>query len=98
MASRMLELAKELTGKRRVEDALATVIKGFIEARISELERKIEFFESKYGMGIKEFYEKLGSEFPLSWEHESDYMDWDLAIAELEDLKEKLKLLEKHEG
>ena len=97
MSEELLRVAKEVTAKEKPEEALAIVLKGYIQNRIDECEQKIKNFESKYGVGIKEFYEKLGTGFSLSWECEKDYMDWDWTIAELEELKgaiEKLKTYE----
>jgi arginyl-tRNA synthetase len=94
MSEELLRVAKEVTAKDKPEEALAAVLKEYIQRRIDKCEQKIKKFESKYSVGIKESYEKLGTDFSLSWECEKDYRDWDWAIAELEELKgtlEKLK-------
>jgi len=49
-------------------------------------------------MNITDFYEKLGDEFSLSWEHEKDYMDWEATTTNLRYFKEALKNLEKDES
>lgn len=96
MAQEMVKMAQEITMKEAPEEALSIVLKSYLEQKIAEYEEKIRHFEKKYGIGIKEFYEKLGEEFSLSWEHEKDYMDWDWATAGLKYLKEKLEKLETH--
>lgn len=54
----------------------------------------IRLFESKYGMSFKDFdkknmVEKLGH----TWDAERDYFDWEMAVTELEHLKEALRRL-----
>ena len=94
MAQEMVKLAREITMKEAPAEALGIVLKTYLEQKIAECEDKIRRFEEKYCMNINDFYEKLGDEFGLSWEHEKDYMDWDWATAKLELLKEKRGKLE----
>ena len=98
MAEEVLKLAQEITMKKTPEEAVKFMLVEYLEKKIAECEGTIRRFERKYGMNMKGFYEKLGVEFDLSWEHEKDYMDWDWAVVELEDLKEKLEKLKVHEG
>ncbi len=94
MAQEMVKMAREITMKEAPEEALGIVLRSYLEQKIAECAEKIRCFEKKYGMNINDFYEKLGEEFSLSWEHEKDYMDWDWATAKLEHLKGKLGKLE----
>ena len=96
LSEEILKIAREVTAREKPEEALTIILRRYIQGRIAECEEEIKKFESKYGMSIKDFYEKLGRDFPLTWEHERDYMDWDWAIAEIEELKERLKKLEKY--
>lgn len=90
-----MKLAQEITMKEAPEEALSVVLKTYLEQKIAECQEEIKRLEEKYGMSINEFYEKLGDEFSLSWEHEKDYMGWEAATTNLRYFKEALKNLEK---
>ncbi len=84
---KLLEVAKELTGRERGEEALAEIVKTYVKHKLEEWQEKVKRFEEKYGMPFEEFEERLGRELDLSWEHERDYMDWDWALTELRRLE-----------
>jgi len=86
MAEELLKLVEKVTGRPRAE-GLKEVLVSYVDKRICEYKRVIRGFESKYGMSFEEFYEKLGVDFPLDWEHEKDAFDWEAAITELEELE-----------
>jgi len=98
MSEELLRVAKEVTAKEKPEEALAIILKKYIQSRIDECEQKTKNFGSKYGVDIREFYEKLGTDFSLSWECEKDYIDWDWTIAELEELRRTLEKLKTYEN
>ncbi len=77
--------------------------KVLVRAIINELKRKLNEFilidssmRRKYGMSFEEFKAKnIAKEKGLSFEVESDYCDWELAVDGIKTIKEKIKRLEK---
>lgn len=96
MTKEMLKLAQEITMRKNPEEALSVVLKSYLERRIEECKREIKKFEKKYGMSFEDYKDKLGEEFPLSYEHEKDYMNWEAAITEYRILNEHFKKIESH--
>ena len=47
-------------------------------------------FEKKYGMKFKDFEKKIKNK-AIDYETEKDYLDWDMAVTVLEDVKDELK-------
>jgi len=86
MSEELLRVVEEVTGRPRSE-GLREILVSYIERRMEECRKAIRKFEAKYGMSFKEFYERLGRDFPLDWEHERDAFDWEAAITELEELE-----------
>jgi len=72
-----------------------------IKALINELRRKLEYIlidkamRRKYGMNFEEFKAKNVKERNYSFEVESDYCDWELAIDGIRTIREKIEKLEK---
>ncbi|KPV63124.1 MAG: hypothetical protein AOA65_1436 [Candidatus Bathyarchaeota archaeon BA1] len=90
----IVEVLKEMERTKPLEQKFRELIIREVEGRILRYEMMIEFFESKYGMGFKDFdergiVEKLGH----TWDVERDYFDWEMAVTELEYLKEALRRL-----
>ena len=98
MAQEMVKLAQEITMKEAPEDALSIVLKTYLEQKIAKSREKIRRFEEKYGVDVESFYDKLGTEIPLSLEYEGDYLEWDFELAKLKSLEEKYKELEKKQN
>ncbi len=76
--------------------------KSIIKALINELKRKLseyilidKMMREKYGMSFEEFKEKnIVEKKGYSFEVESDYCDWELAVDGIKTIKEKIKKLE----
>ena len=74
-----------------------------IKALINELRRKLSEYilidkamRKRYGMSFEEFKAKnVVKEKNYSFEVESDYCDWELAIDGMKTIKEKIEKLEK---
>jgi hypothetical protein len=98
MAQEVVKMAQEITTKEAPEEALSIVLKTYLEQKIAECTERIKHFEKKYGMSFNDFYEKLGEEFSLSWEHEEDYMDWEAATTNREYFKEAFEKLREDES
>jgi hypothetical protein len=96
MAQEMVKLAQEITMKEAPEEALIVVLKTYLEQKIAECKEKIRKFEKKYGVDVETFYDKLGTEIPLSLDYEGDYLEWDFELAKLKSLEEKYKELESY--
>ncbi len=74
-----------------------------VKALINELKRKLSEYimvdramRKKYGMNFEEFRAKnIVKEKDYSFEVESDYCDWELAVDGIKTLREKIEKLEK---
>lgn len=71
-----------------IESALQTVLSEYIQLKLSNLEKKTEELEKKWGGSFLLFQEKiktntLGSD-PYSYEVEKDYWEWEDAISLIE--------------
>jgi len=74
-----------------------------VKALINELRRKLSEYilidremRRKYGMSFEEFKAKnVVKEKGYSFEVESDYCDWELAVDGIKTIKEKIEKLEK---
>ena len=90
---------------KEIEDILKDeqIDKLIVRALINELRRKLseyilidETMRKKYGMNFEEFRDKnIAKEKNYSFEVESDYCDWELAIDGIKTIKEKIEKLEK---
>ena len=90
---------------KEIEDILKDeqIDKLIVRALINELRRKPseyilidETMRKKYGMNFEEFRDKnIVKEKNYSFEVESDYCDWELAIDGIKTIKEKIEKLEK---
>jgi len=77
--------------------------RAIIKALINELRRKLSEYilidramRRKYGMSFEEFKAKnMVKEKNYSFEVESDYCDWELAIDGIKTIKEKIEKLER---
>ena len=98
MAQEMVKLAQEITMKEAPEDALSIVLRTYFGQKIAKSREKIREFEERYGVDVETFYDKLGTEIPLSLEYEGDYLEWDFELAKLKSLEEKYRGLEKEQN
>lgn len=89
----MIQMAQEITGRKKPEEALSQVLESYLKTRINECEQEISRFQKKYKMDFEKFKAKLGKQIPLSYEHEKDYMNWEAAMTEYKFLKSKFKKL-----
>ena len=95
MNSTIIEKIEEI-----IEEPLDRTI---VKALINELKRKLSEYimvdramRKKYGMSFEEFRAKnIVKEKDYSFEVESDYCDWELAVDGIKTLREKIEKLEK---
>lgn len=90
----IVEVLRQIDRTKSIEQKFKELITREVEVRILKYKMMVKSFESKYGMNFKDFdergmVEKLGH----TWDVEGDYFDWEMAVTELEHLKEALKRL-----
>ena len=79
-----------------VEKAVLKALKNELRRKLSEYRLIDKKMRKKYGMSFKEFKAKrIVEKEGYSFEVESDYCDWELAIDGIKSLREKLEKLEK---
>jgi len=79
-----------------VEKAVLKALKNELRRKLSEYRLIDKKMRKKYGMSFEEFKAKrIVEKEGYSFEVESDYCDWELAIDGIKSLREKLEKLEK---
>lgn len=79
------DLAKsivEITRERRIDAALLTLIKEYLELKVKDIERRIDDYEKKHEMSFEDFREacKSGKMDTYSHEVEEDYREWEALL------------------
>ena len=103
MAEDIAKLAQEVTMKKTAEEALITILKNYLEKKITECEDEIRIYEKKYGMNFEEFEKKIKDiKFLTKLEKkygtievENDYFNWSGTVTDIQYLREKLEKLGK---
>ncbi|MEW5694221.1 MAG: hypothetical protein AB1765_13115 [Candidatus Hydrogenedentota bacterium] len=92
------EIAKEITGKDKEDEAINLILRDVIIQKIREARDKIKEYETKYGMDYSSFEKRLkDSDFVRRIEQngiirtENDFFDWGAQVTELSYLEEKLR-------
>lgn len=98
MVQEMVKLAQGITMKEAPEDALSIVLRTYLEQKIAKGREKIRKFEERYDIDVETFYDKLGTEIPLSLEYEGDYLEWAFELAKLKSLEETYREFEKEQN
>lgn len=72
----------KITRERRVDAALLTMIKEYLELKTKDIERRIENYEKKYKTNFANFKEdcKSGKIDAYSHEVEEDYREWEALL------------------
>lgn len=83
MDQKLMDVVKEITGKKKPEIGISIILTESIQSRINRCRSGISRYEKKYGMNFKKFHQKLGKDFELSWENEKDYMAWEEMLTNL---------------
>lgn len=96
MKSTILDLAQELTGQPDPESAVGEALQTYLQEKIRRCRRVIARMEKKYGVSFEEFSRQLGTELPLSWEHERDFLTWEEALTNLRYFEERAHQLQAH--
>lgn len=90
------KLQKELINVTKKNDAL-DAIKELVYKELIRKRNKYMFvannLEKKYNLKFADF-EKANRDKKMDYEKERDYLEWDMAITVLEDIKEEIKNIE----
>lgn len=79
-----------ITKKDNVVDGIKDLVKQELLRKKNKYSFMLKSFEKKYGMKFKDFEKKIKNK-AIDYETEKDYLDWDMAITVLEDVKDELK-------
>ncbi len=91
----VLEIARQLEPAETAEASLRRVLANEIRRRLNRYDLIDRQFRKKYGMSFQEFdHRDVVKERGYSWEVESDYCDWEMAVTGIEALKAQLAALE----
>ncbi|MEW5830304.1 MAG: hypothetical protein AB1846_15560 [Chloroflexota bacterium] len=85
---------RRLTGESRPDIALSMALKSLIHLRIEAVQANLAAYEKKYGMDFPAFekaWQDGKIEDPYSYPVEMDYMEWEAAVSDLEELQDILK-------
>ena len=94
IAARTLEVARQLVPMSSADSSVREILANEIRRRMNRYELLNRRFAAKYRMSFEEFCEqKVVEKQGYSFEVESDYCDWEMAVTGLAALKEQLAKL-----
>lgn len=69
----------KITRERRIDAALLTMIREYLQLKTKDIERRINEYEKKHGMSFQDFKEACKSEKIDAYSHqiEEDYREWE---------------------
>ncbi len=79
-----------ITKKDNVVDGIKDLVKQELLRKKNKYLFMLKSFEKKYGMKFKVFEKKIKNK-TIDYKTEKDYLDWDMAVTVLEDVKDELK-------
>jgi uncharacterized protein YxjI len=92
VSDRALKILDKIGVGAGLDEKLLKLAEKEVRRKIVKYELMIRRFERKYNMSFPEFRDKnMVDELGHSWEVEGDFFDWELAVTELEDLRNLLK-------
>ncbi len=71
---------RELTGESRPDVALLLALRDALAYRLTQIEKDLHTFESKYGLTFDRYRQQWEAEDrdeDYSWEAERDYLEWE---------------------
>lgn len=77
------------THKNTLHEGLKEILSQEINRKIKKYLLTINYFENKYGVDFDRF-EEMNKDSRMDYETEKNYLDWDMAVTVIEDLKEEL--------
>jgi hypothetical protein len=95
IAERTLEIARQLVPAASADVSVRQILISEIRRRMNRYELMDRRFRQKYGMRFEEFRDqRVVEEQGYSFEAESDYCDWEMAVTGLAVLRGQLARLE----
>lgn len=82
------------THKNTLNEGLKAILSREINRKIKKYLLTVSYFEKKYGVDFDRF-EEMNKENRMDYETEKNYLDWDMAVTVIEDLKEELTQLDR---
>lgn len=72
----------KITRERRIDAALLTMIREYLELKVKDIEKRIDDYEKKHRMRFEDFKEACKSEKidAYSYEVEEDYREWEALL------------------
>jgi len=96
IAEKTVEIARKLAPAETADASVRQILINEIRRRMNRYDLIDRQFRRKYGMTFQEFCDRdIVKEKGYSWEVESDFCDWEMAITGMESLKSTLHELEK---
>lgn len=93
LSNQVQEICRDLfPGKEN--DSVILLISHEIRRRLAQYQCMDTYFHQKYNMDFQSFQEKMKKDPDYSFEAESDFCDWELAIDGIESMKRKISILE----
>jgi hypothetical protein len=80
------------THKNTLQEGLKEILSQEINRKIKKYLLTVDYFENKYGVDFERF-EEMNKDSRMDYETEKNYLDWDMAVTVIEDLKEELTQL-----
>jgi hypothetical protein len=94
MPERIVQIIDRLETGEGIEAKLGQVVENEVRRRLARYELTDRLFREKYGMTLVEFEKnEMVKKLGYSFEVESDYHDWDMAIDGIETLRRDLEEL-----
>lgn len=95
IAAHTLRIAHQLVPADSAEASLKQIMINEIRRRLNRYELMDQRFRRKYGMSFEEFREqRMVEKEGYSFEVESDFCDWEMAVTGISSLKEYLSELQ----
>ncbi len=89
---RLVYLVNTLTDTDDFNEGLRRLLETEIRRRLNRYQLTDRQLQRKYGMTFEEFRERdVVKERGYSWEVESDFCDWEMAVGEVRHLEQRLK-------
>ena len=94
IAARTIEIARQLVPATSADVSVREILASEIRRRMNRYELTDRRFRHKYGMRFEEFRDqRVVEKQGYSFEVESDYCDWEMAVTGLAALREQLARL-----
>lgn len=98
MKDSLLDIAQAVTGQPDPSRAIEEALQSYVQQKIRRYRRLVARLHRKYGISFEEFQRRLGTELPLSWEHEQDFLSWEEALTNLAYFEKCLHQLRAHDS